>query len=410
MSTKKERRPVARRFGETANEDATHESFTDTLNRLRQEKRKQRRAITLLRAPLQTFSIFGLVLAQHGLQGVSYIRRHAKTSTAITLLLLGLFLLDQAPGPHTEMMEPAKAVVWNGSWWVLLGVLSSVGLGTGLHTFVLYLGPLVAKATIAATECGSTDFLLYGPDRFICPPRDASFTAEHAGVTFWELLSKVQFEALMWGIGTAIGELPPYFVARAARLSGESLKELDADNDEDEGGGGFLEPIMQRVKPLMYSILGNLGFFGILIFASVPNPLFDLAGITCGHFLVPFLTFFGATLIGKAFIKAHIQTIFVIVMFSKKTLDYVIDLVESLLPWLDGNLRAMIEDEKAKLHKVDGEVTTKEKTLLALLWDIVLVLMLLYFLVSIIESSVQQHIGIRDEDEIQKLKKKHEQT
>jgi hypothetical protein len=34
-------------------------------------------------------------------------------------------------------------------------------------------------------------------------------------VTFWELLSKVQFEALMWGIGTAIGELPPYFVARA---------------------------------------------------------------------------------------------------------------------------------------------------------------------------------------------------
>jgi hypothetical protein len=84
------------------------------------------------------------------------------------------------------------------------------------------------------------------------------------------------------------------------------------------------------VKPLMYSILGNLGFFGILIFASVlplhfffpflfsfplmlivraqvPNPLFDLAGITCGHFLVPFMTFFGATLIGKAFFKAHIQ-------------------------------------------------------------------------------------------------------
>jgi len=75
-----------------------------------------------------------------------------------------------------------------------------------------------------------------------------------------------------------------------------------------------------------------------------------------------------------------------------------------------GAHRAMIEDEKAKLHRVDGEVTTKEKTLLALLWDIVLVLMLLYFLVSIIESSVQQHIGIRDEDEIQKLKKKHEQT
>ena len=40
---------------------------------------------------------------------------------------------------------------------------------------------------------------------------------------------------------------------------------------------------------------------------SIPNPLFDLAGITCGHFLVPFWTFFGATLIGKAVIKMHIQ-------------------------------------------------------------------------------------------------------
>lgn len=40
---------------------------------------------------------------------------------------------------------------------------------------------------------------------------------------------------------------------------------------------------------------------------QIPNPLFDLAGITCGHFLVPFWTFFGATLVGKAVIKMHIQ-------------------------------------------------------------------------------------------------------
>ncbi|CAF87534.1 unnamed protein product, partial [Tetraodon nigroviridis] len=50
---------------------------------------------------------------------------------------------------------------------------------------------------------------------------------------------------------------------------------------------------------------------------QIPNPLFDLAGIHCGHFLVPFWTFFGATLIGKAIIKMHIQKLFVIVTFSK---------------------------------------------------------------------------------------------
>ena len=44
-----------------------------------------------------------------------------------------------------------------------------------------------------------------------------------------------------------------------------------------------------------------------MISPQIPNPLFDLAGITCGHFLVPFWTFFGATLIGKAVIKMHIQ-------------------------------------------------------------------------------------------------------
>ena len=44
-------------------------------------------------------------------------------------------------------------------------------------------------------------------------------------------------------------------------------------------------------------------------YAQIPNPLFDLAGITCGHFLVPFWTFFGATMIGKAVIKMHIQVL-----------------------------------------------------------------------------------------------------
>ena len=32
-------------------------------------------------------------------------------------------------------------------WWVGLGVLSSVGLGTGLHTFILYLGPHIAAVS-----------------------------------------------------------------------------------------------------------------------------------------------------------------------------------------------------------------------------------------------------------------------
>ena len=81
----------------------------------------------------------------------------------------------------------------------------------------------------------------------------------------------------------------------------------------------------ERAKYGIQQLVERVGFFGILAAArwllslfviqylslvsssSIPNPLFDLAGITCGHFLVPFWTFFGATLIGKAVIKMHIQ-------------------------------------------------------------------------------------------------------
>jgi uncharacterized membrane protein YdjX (TVP38/TMEM64 family) len=78
---------------------------------------------------------------------------------------------------------------------------------------------------------------------------------------------------------------------------------------------------MERTKVRMEDLVEKVGFWGILACASIPNPLFDLAGITCGHFLVPFTTFFGATVIGKAIVKAHFQMIFVILVFNEDLLD-----------------------------------------------------------------------------------------
>ena len=48
------------------------------------------------------------------------------------------------------------------------------------------------------------------------------------------------------------------------------------------------------------------GFWGIFLLAAWPNALFDLCGICCGHFLMPFWQFFGATLAGKAIVKARL--------------------------------------------------------------------------------------------------------
>ncbi|KAG0409868.1 hypothetical protein HPB47_013012, partial [Ixodes persulcatus] len=101
------------------------------------------------------------------------------------------------------------------------------------------------------------------------------------------------------------------------RLSGnedlEDLEELEELMEKEKSKDlSFLD----KAKLAVEKLVERVGFLGILACASIPNPLFDLAGITCGHFLVPFWTFFGATLIGKAIIKMHIQKLFVIIAFN----------------------------------------------------------------------------------------------
>ena len=54
---------------------------------------------------------------------------------------------------------------------------------------------------------------------------------------------------------------------------------------------------------------GRHGFWGIFLLAAWPNALFDLCGICCGHFLMPFWQFFGATLMGKALVKVGFQSV-----------------------------------------------------------------------------------------------------
>jgi hypothetical protein len=78
------------------------------------------------------------------------------------------------------------------------------------------------------------------------------------------------------------------------------------------------------------------GFMGVLLMASIPNPLFDLAGLTCGHLLFPFWKFFGATFIGKALIKSNIQAVFVVLLFSPRALE--IMLADIGTPYVEKNI------------------------------------------------------------------------
>lgn len=102
----------------------------------------------------------------------------------------------------------------------------------------------------------------------------------------------------MQGAGTALGELPPYFMARAARLSGQLDEEEEelvdllegAAKDEQLVGIAFcetqyfvfirlqanvlftvvlLQSILDRAKLGVHKLVKRVGFAGILLCASV---------------------------------------------------------------------------------------------------------------------------------------------
>lgn len=367
---------------------------------------KRRQGIVLWRQPIVTLTYFcfemGILLHDYK----ERVLKHKKTVTSIVLFSVLMTLAYNLDGSHQQTLGQLKSVLFCWAYWVGLGILSSVGLGTGLHTFLLYLGPHIASVTLAAWECGTLDFPEPPyPDEIQCP--DGNHTSS---VNMWTIMSKVRIEAFMWGAGTAIGELPPYFMARAARLSGEDPDDEELEEVEELERMTSLanQSLWTRLKKMVLDLVESVGFFGILVCASVPNPLFDLAGITCGHCLVPFWTFFGATLIGKAIIKMHLQKTFVILAFSKNYVEAVLSYVGDIPtvgPYIQKPFKIALEKQKEKLHRKPGQAaSTSEPNILAWIFEKLVIAMIVYFLLSIINSMAQAYAKRLDERKRQSQK------
>ncbi|KAM4619903.1 vacuole membrane protein 1-like [Polymixia lowei] len=383
----------------------------------KQRDREERQSLVLWKKPLLTLHCFVLELLNTLRDWTWRLWQQRQTACGALVLITLLSIAYRVEGTHQQYVRyMEKKVLWC-AYWVGLGILSSVGLGTGLHTFLLYLGPHIASVTLAAYECGSVDFPEPPyPEQIVCPQAEAPAAgpeadrlgAEAVGVeeavraaalqgsiSLWTIISKVRLEACMWGAGTAIGELPPYFMARAARLSG-----ADPDDDDYQEFEEMLEQAQSaqdfatRAKLAVQKLIQRVGFLGILACASIPNPLFDLAGITCGHFLVPFWTFFGATLIGKAVIKMHIQKLFVIITFSRHIVEQMVSLIGAvpvLGAALQKPLREYLQAQRAKLHHSAGEGIPVEENWLSWLFEKVVVIMVCFFVCSIVNSMAQSY-------------------
>jgi membrane protein YqaA with SNARE-associated domain len=119
------------------------------------------------------------------------------------------------------------------------------------------------------------------------------------------LWKKISLECFLWGLGTAIGEIPPYALCYSARAVGKKNKDFEEafTNPTEEENRSKLSRYMGSWLEWMLRLVERHGLIAVVLLSAWPNAAFDMCGMACGHFLMPFWTFFSGLVLGKAFIK-----------------------------------------------------------------------------------------------------------
>lgn len=172
--------------------------------------------------------------------------------------------------------------------WFLAGILSTCGMGSGIHTGVLFLMPYVGRVAIASTD----GFLL----------------------TFIRVLPA----SVAHGTGATLGELPPYLMAE------KLVHTMEANS------------LVMSSHAWMVHYVRKWGWPIICLTAMWPSAFFDVCGLACGVVGISKTTFLSATFVGKALVKSPLISA-TIVAASK-----------NMLPdWID----SMINKQKHEKHE-----------------------------------------------------------
>eukprot|EP01083_Nonionella_stella_P250035 863966_1 len=163
-----------------------------------ERRRRVRERITLIHSPFKAIDLFGRVCWRNLCALLYYCLTHRLTTFCFVPLFIIYAIGRFFPGSHQPMFEVfEEQIIWSG-WWIGLGVLSSVGLGTGMHSGILFLFPHIAEVCLAATECESLNFATHGPRAFLCP--DSTMP-----VTFFGIFKKVFFACLRGALARPSG-------------------------------------------------------------------------------------------------------------------------------------------------------------------------------------------------------------
>jgi membrane protein YqaA with SNARE-associated domain len=134
-----------------------------------------------------------------------------------------------------------------------------------------------------------------------CPESFATADCKEGSASFMDMYQHILWPILLWGTGTALGESPPFFVAKARKAAIANNLEVDEDDEEDEAEG-----VIKQMMDWMTDVCDRWGWWGVLAFSAWPNALFDVCGMCCGSSEMSFWTFMSACILGKAGIKACI--------------------------------------------------------------------------------------------------------
>eukprot|EP00939_MAST-03C_sp_MAST-3C-sp1_P005118 g5118.t1 len=258
--------------------------------------------ISLFRSPVKTMVLFLFRLRDITWDYVMNTLNNR--NFLIGLVLFGLFVVVFRVSAPTAFSNATFYALF-ASWWLLLGIASSIGFGSGLHTGFLYLFPHAYYVMSAAQRCRGPDFDSMSNMWW----NDHDMACDRVGGTeetyeFWSIATRhVLLPFWIWGVGTAIGEIPPYATAYMAALDGRRTEEFRAfeakkkKRDEDGSAntkGRSVEDVADSLKIWMIDFMKWGGFWGLFLMAAWPNAAFDLCGLCCGTMLMPFTKFFTA--------------------------------------------------------------------------------------------------------------------
>lgn len=187
----------------------------------------------LLRSPVLVITNFIEGVVHYLFQSVHNLVSHSVSRkmlvTVGTVAFAWYFLCGLHASFRTVSLDAIQSARFVGEWFIL-GVLSSIGFGTGLHSGILYAFPYIAHTTLVADYCRCLPShglferavpALWEPSAHCpCdPPADPNVT-----VSFFQIFLSVAPALFIWGIGTACGEIPPFFAAQFAARSDAAVQ------------------------------------------------------------------------------------------------------------------------------------------------------------------------------------------